>query len=155
MIFVRTIFEIPNIMMKKYKWHDKLVLLVEDDPSSLLLLQTILSHTGAKLLVAEDGETAIELVRENNDIDMVLMDIRLTGISGLQATERIKKIAPDITVIAQTACAVLGDMDMCLRAGCNAYITKPLHTDTLLETMDYYFKRAVAQDILDSVYFSN
>jgi len=86
---------------------------------------------------------------------MVLMDIRLTGISGLQATERIKKIAPDITVIAQTACAVLGDMDMCLRAGCNAYITKPLHTDTLLETMDYYFKRAVAQDILDSVYFSN
>ena len=50
----------------------------------------------AKLLVAEDGETAIELVRENNDIDMVLMDIRLTGISGLQATERIKKIAPDI-----------------------------------------------------------
>ena len=93
MIFVRTIFEIPNIMMKKYKWHDKVVLLVEDDPSSLLLLQTILSHTGAKLLVAEDGETAIELVRENNDIDMVLMDIRLTGISGLQATERIKKLS--------------------------------------------------------------
>jgi hypothetical protein len=140
---------------KKYIWHDKVVLLVEDDPSSLMLLQTILARTGAKLLVAVDGETAINLVQENSNIDMVLMDIRLTGINGLQATEQIKKIKPETPVIAQTACAVLGDMEMCLNAGCNAYITKPIHTETLLETMDYYFKRAKAQDILDSVYYSN
>jgi CheY-like chemotaxis protein len=140
---------------KKYLWHDKVVLIVEDDSSSLMLLQTILARTGAKLLIAIDGETAINLVHENRNIDMVLMDIRLTGINGLQATEHIRKIIPETPVIAQTACAVLGDMEMCLNAGCNAYITKPIHSETLLETMDYYFKRAVAQDILDSVYYSN
>lgn len=142
-------------MVKKYTWENKVVLVVEDDPSSLMLLQTILGRTGAKLLVAVDGQTAINLVQENGDIDIVLMDIRLTGLSGLEATEQIKKIKPNTPIIAQTACAVLGDMEMCLNAGCNAYITKPIHTDTLLETMDYYFRRSVAQELLESAWYSN
>jgi hypothetical protein len=142
-------------VVKKYTWENKVVLVVEDDPSSLMLLQTILGRTGAKLLVAVDGQTAINLVQENGDIDIVLMDIRLTGLSGLEATEQIKKIKPNTPIIAQTACAVLGDMEMCLNAGCNAYITKPIHTDTLLETMDYYFRRSVAQELLESAWYSN
>ena len=142
-------------MTKKYSWDNKVVLVVEDDPSSLMLLQSILARTGAKLLVAVDGQSAINLVQENSDIDMVLMDIRLTGINGLEATEQIKKIKPNTPVIAQTACAVLGDMEKCLNAGCNAYITKPIHTNTLLETMDYYFKKSITQNLLDSVWFAN
>ncbi len=138
-----------------YDWNDKVVLVVEDDASSLLLLQTILQKTGAKLLIANDGETAVNLVQENNEIDMVLMDIRLEGLSGLEATEQIKKITPDTPVIAQTACAVIGDMELCLNAGCNAYITKPIHSESLLETMDYYFKRSMAEELLNSALYAN
>ncbi|HOP04869.1 MAG TPA: response regulator [Tenuifilaceae bacterium] len=142
-------------MPKHYSWNDKVVLVVEDDPSSLMLLQTILSRTGAKLLVAEDGETAVSLVQDNSDIDLILMDIRLKGLSGLEATEQIKKINPKTPVIAQTACAIVGDMEMCLQAGCNAYLAKPIVTETLLETMDYYFKKSMVQDIFDSVWYAN
>lgn len=142
-------------MTKNYSWKDKVVLVVEDDPSSLMLLQTIISRTGAKLLLAEDGETAVSMVQDNSDIDLVLMDIRLKGLSGLEATEQIKRITPNTPVIAQTACAVAGDMEMCLEAGCNAYLSKPIMSDTLLETMDYYFRKSIVQNLMDSVWYSN
>ena len=142
-------------MTKNYTWHDKVVLIVEDDVSSLMLLKAILSKTGAKVIIAEDGETAVDLVQSNMHIDLILMDIRLKGLSGLEATQLIKQIKPSTPVIAQTACAILGDMEKCLDAGCNAYISKPIESSTLLETMDYYFKRNVAQDLLDTIMFAN
>jgi CheY-like chemotaxis protein len=83
------------------------------------------------------------------------MDIRLKGLNGLEATQLIKQITPNIPVIAQTACAILGDMEKCISAGCNAYLSKPIESKTLLETMDYYFRRTVAQDLLDSIIYSN
>ena len=135
--------------------HNKVVLVVEDYISSQMLLKTILARTGVKVLVAEDGETAISLVESNDDIDMVLMDIRLKGLDGLQATQQIKQLKPNTPVIAQTACAIMGDMEKCLNAGCNAYITKPIETTLLLETMDYYFRRAIDQEKIDNVMYSN
>jgi hypothetical protein len=139
----------------KYSWNDKVILVVEDDTSSLMLLQAILSRTGARLLFAEDGETAISLFESHNEIDMVLMDIRLKGLNGLEATTRIKKINPLTPVIAQTACAIVGDMEKCYEAGCNAYLSKPIATTTLLETIDYYFKKSAVQELLDSTIYSN
>lgn len=142
-------------MTKNYSWNDKVVLVVEDDTSSLMLIKTILSKTGAKILVAEDGETAIDLVQNNASIDLILMDIRLKGLNGLEATKQIKQIKPNTPVIAQTACAIIGDMEKCLDAGCNAYITKPIERNLLLETMDYYFKMSIAQGMFDNVMYSN
>jgi two-component system cell cycle response regulator DivK len=138
-----------------FAWQDKVILIVEDDKSSLMLLQAILSKTGAKLIVAEDGESAVNIFHTNSKIDMVLMDIRLSGFDGLEATRRIRKINPDIPVIAQTACAILGDMEKCLAAGCNAYITKPIEANKLMQTMDYYFRRSIAQSLIDTIIFSN
>ncbi len=142
-------------MKKTYTWHNKVVLVVEDDVSSQMLLKTILAKTGVTVLVAEDGETAVSLVESNDEIDMVLMDIRLKGLDGLQATQQIKQLRPNTPVIAQTACAIMGDMEKCLNAGCNAYISKPIETTLLLETMDYYFRRAIAQEMIDNVMYSN
>ncbi|MDD2278699.1 MAG: response regulator [Bacteroidales bacterium] len=142
-------------MTKNYSWNDKVVLVVEDDTSSLMLIKTILSKTGAKILVAEDGETAIDLVQNDVSIDLILMDIRLKGLNGLEATKQIKQIKPNTPVIAQTACAIIGDMEKCLDAGCNAYITKPIERNLLLETMDYYFKMSIAQGMFDNVMYSN
>lgn len=144
-----------GIVTKNYSWQDKVVLVVEDDTSSLMLIKTILSKTGAKVLVAEDGETAIDLVQNDVNIDLILMDIRLKGLNGLEATKQIKQIKPNTPVIAQTACAIIGDMEKCLDAGCNAYITKPIERNLLLETMDYYFKMSIAQGMFDNVMYSN
>lgn len=142
-------------MKKTYTWQDKVVLVVEDDTSSLMLLKAILSKTGAKILVAEDGETAVNLFQSNTHIDLVLMDIRLKGLSGLEATVQIKQIKPNTPIIAQTACVIAGNMEKCLNAGCNAYITKPIETNLLLETMDYYFKMGIAQEMFADVVYSN
>lgn len=139
----------------EYSWPDKVVLVVEDDISSLILLRTILSKTGVKVLVAEDGETAVKIVKDNAKIDLILMDIKLKGLNGLDATRQIKAIIPEMTVIAQTACAISGDMEKCLDAGCNAYITKPISSAKLLETIDYYFRRNAAYDLMNMVVHAN
>jgi len=120
----------------KYTWRDKLFLIVEDDPASSMLLEIILSRKGAKLLFAESGEQAIDLVKKTWGIDLVLMDIKLSGISGLQTAALIKEIRPDLPIVAQTACVVSGDKDRCFKAGCSAYISKPIIADVLLEAID-------------------
>lgn len=142
-------------MSNNYQWEDKTILVVEDDTSSLMLLQAILSRTGAHLLFAEDGETAVSIVENQDNIDLVLMDIRLKGLNGLEATQRIKEIKPETPVIAQSACAIVSDIEKGYAAGCNAYLTKPISTLALLETMDFYFKRNALQGLLDTAIYSN
>lgn len=123
-------------MTEKYKWSDKLFLVVEDDPASSLLLEIILSKTGAKLLFSNCGEKAIEIVRSTKNIDLVLMDIQMNGMNGIKTTSIIKMISPDLPIIAQTACVVYGDRERCLQAGCSAYITKPIITEVLLDAIE-------------------
>lgn len=135
-----------------YVWPGKVVLVVEDDLSSLMLLKAILTKTGVRIIVAEDGESAVEIIQSQLKVDMILMDIKLKGINGLEATRQIKQILPNLPVIAQTACAISGDMEKCYDAGCNAYLTKPLSSTKLLETMDYYFRRSVANELMEIIH---
>ncbi|HZJ73849.1 MAG TPA: response regulator [Perlabentimonas sp.] len=124
-----------------YTWPNKVALIVEDDASSLMLLEAILGKTGISILVVKNGEPAVDFIKQGKSVDIVLMDIKLKGISGLEATRQIKKINPDIPIIAQTACAVVGDKESCLNAGCDAYMSKPIVAKELLDTIDYYFKK--------------
>lgn len=141
--------------LPKYSWGDKLFLIVDDDPASAMLLEIILSKTGAKLLIAENGEKAIEIVHRTRGIDIILMDIKMAGISGLEATRRIKEINPSIPIIAQTACVVAGDKEKCYQAGCSAYLPKPIVTETLLEVIDYHLRRSISKEILEKPLFVN
>jgi CheY-like chemotaxis protein len=138
-----------------YAWSHKVVLVVEDDPSSQLLLKAILSKTGIKIIVVDNGNAAIQLIKDAEKVDLILMDIKLKGISGLEATRQIKSIMPNMPVIAQTACAISGDMEKCIAAGCSAYLTKPISSSKLLETIDYFFRRSKAQELVDLVSFTN
>ena len=134
-----------------YFWPNKVVLIVDDDFSSLYLLKAILSKTGVSVVLAEDGEAAIDIIKNNLTIDLVLMDIKLKGISGLDTTQQIKQLKPNLPIIAQTACVVSGDMEKCYQAGCSAYLTKPLSSEKLLETIDYYFRRNVAFELIEQI----
>lgn len=114
-------------------WSDKIFLVVEDTASNFQLISTYLQHTNVKLISVIDGYSAVEQVKSNPSIELVLMDIRLPELNGLKATGLIKTIRPDLKIIAQTAYAMESDRIMCLEAGCDAFIAKPYRRSDLVQ----------------------
>jgi signal transduction histidine kinase/ActR/RegA family two-component response regulator len=112
-------------------WENKRLLIVEDDEMSFLYLKEILKSTSAGLLHAKTGPQAIEMFTDHSDIDLVLMDIKLPGISGYEATRQIKQIR-NVPVIAQTAYAMADDQKKSIEVGCDEYISKPINRKKLL-----------------------
>lgn len=129
-----------DLKSKGYQWPGKKVLIVEDDPSNILYLNKLLEKALLTTLSAENGQKAIELVKSHKDIDLVLMDIQLPGINGLDATIEIKKLRPGLPVIAQTAFALVGDREKILEAGCDAYLAKPILIDDLFGMIRQYLE---------------
>ena len=121
-----------------YRWDSKNILVVEDDESSAFLLGTFLKETGASISFTTDGNEAVDFVREHPETDLILMDILLPEKDGFTATREIKSFAQDVVVIAQTAYAFSMDHHEALRAGCDAYLTKPLNMSLLLDKIDGY-----------------
>ncbi len=118
-----------------------LILVVEDEIYNYLFVEQVLQNRGLRVLHSQDGLEAVEHVKENKDIGMVFMDIRLPGIDGYEATKRIKEIRPDLPVIALTALALSGDRVKAIEAGCDDYIKKPVLSDELLAVVDKIFAK--------------
>jgi PAS domain S-box-containing protein len=108
------------------------ILVVEDEEINWLYLNEILKKT-AKTMHARNGEQALEHLKKYPEIDIILMDIKLPDINGLELTKIIKSLFPDVPVIAQTAFALSGDRELAIEAGCSDYITKPVNKAKLLE----------------------
>ncbi len=108
------------------------ILIAEDDKTSFILIEEIIGAYDVKLVHAEDGQEAVDIVQRDPSIDLVLMDIKLPVMDGYEATREIKKIRPDLPVIAQTAFAYKEDKQKAFDAGCNEYISKPLQPEELL-----------------------
>ncbi len=109
------------------------ILLVEDNEMNRDMLSRRLLKKGYDLVMAMDGEQAIEMARSESP-DLILMDISLPGLDGWEATRRLKA-RPEtqaIPIIALTAHAMAGDREKCLEAGCNDYDTKPVEFPRLL-----------------------
>lgn len=115
------------------------VLIAEDDIASVQMLKLVLGKMGIESLTAYDGAQTIEMVRNNPGLNLVLMDLKMPILSGLDATRQIRKFNTSIPIIAQTAYALSGDREMALAAGCSDYITKPVKTGDLLEVMAQFF----------------
>ena len=118
----------------------KKILIVEDDTTNLTLLMDFLEMSNAHILVAEDGSKAISICEQNEDIDLVLMDIMLPSLNGIEAAERIKEFRKDLPVIAQTAYLMFNSELKCKNAGCDDYIRKPIDLEELIEKMNKYLK---------------
>jgi CheY-like chemotaxis protein/anti-sigma regulatory factor (Ser/Thr protein kinase) len=119
----------------------KQILIVEDNAVSSFFLQETLSSTGAKLYTAANGRTAIEIFKNNIDIDLVLLDIQLPEISGYQVAREMKKIRESVPIIAQTAYGSLDDKKKCLLAGCSDYLRKPVDPQDLLAKLATTFNK--------------
>lgn len=121
-----------------YNWKGKTILIAEDEKTNYSLLENIISPTNASVIWVKNGMDAIEACRDNENIDLVLMDIKMPDMNGLEATKRIRKIKKNLPIIAQTAYATPNDEDNCLRAGCNDYLAKPLGIDDILTKINKY-----------------
>ena len=108
-----------------YKWTGKTILIAEDEENNYRYFKMMISKTQANVLRAENGIEAIKICREKT-IDLVLMDIKMPEMDGLEATKIIKKDIGDIPIIALTAFAMENDEKMSIEAGCDAYISKPI-----------------------------
>jgi CheY-like chemotaxis protein len=111
------------------------ILIVEDDSSSRLYLNKILEKTGAILLNAVDGQEAIDIARENEDIDIILMDIQLPVIDGYKSAEIIREFRNNIIIIAQTAYGLMGDKEKIVDSGFDDFVIKPIFSQTLVEKL--------------------
>jgi CheY-like chemotaxis protein len=122
----------------RYDWSDKLILIVEDIEANHMFIAAALKRTNSQLLWAKDGLEAIEMCKEYDSIDLVLMDIRLPQLDGYEATRQIKAFRPDLPIIAQTAYVMSNEKGTVLQAGCDDLITKPIRLNILLETVAKY-----------------
>jgi len=113
-------------------WENKTILIVEDVEPNYYLLKNSLKKTKAKIVWAGTGDEAINMCKNNPDIDIVLMDIHLPDISGHEATRKIKALRNEITVIAQTAFVFSGERQKSIDAGCDDYIAKPIRSSELI-----------------------
>ncbi len=115
------------------------VLVAEDEKINFQLIKTILTKAGAEVFHAKTGIEAVEIVQSSKQtIDLVLMDIKMPGLSGSDALVEIKKINPSIPIIACTAYAQTEEASLFFDQGFNDYIPKPINRQSLLEIIEKY-----------------
>lgn len=119
-------------------WKGKTILLAEDEEVNLLFIQAVLKATGINIVTAMSGLEAIEQCEKNEDISLVLMDIKMPVMDGLTATRIIKSHRQNLPIIATTAYALSTDREKCLEAGCIDYLSKPIKKDMLIDMMNKY-----------------
>lgn len=111
---------------------DKTILIVEDEELNTIFLKQALRSLHANLKVALNGADALDLIRANTKIDLILMDIKMPVMDGVEATKRIKELNPNIPIIAQTAFAMANEEYKFRKQGFDDYITKPIDIEVLL-----------------------
>jgi signal transduction histidine kinase/ActR/RegA family two-component response regulator len=119
----------------------QIVLIAEDGDINFLFLKTILSKIPDYNFIihrAENGKEAVEICKENKEINLVLMDIKMPIMDGYEATERIKKLRPKLPVIAQTAFSTEEDIQKAINAGCDDFISKPIDRILLQAILSRY-----------------
>lgn len=109
------------------------ILITEDDSTSMLLLKKVLEFEKANLFFASNGQEAFKIARTTPELQIILMDLKMPVMDGYTATQMIKRIKPEITIIAQSACAFSNDQDEAIKSGCDDYIRKPINIEMLLE----------------------
>jgi len=132
----------------------KRILVVEDNETNLYLIRFMLQKSGYEVIEAMEGQTGVELAAKEKP-DLILMDIQLPDIDGLEATKAIRKFETDdmqpqssivnrqssihrVPIIALTSYAMVGDREKAMAAGCTGYIEKPINPETFIEDMEKF-----------------
>ncbi|MDF1546988.1 MAG: PAS domain S-box protein, partial [Bacteroidales bacterium] len=132
---------ISKSKIEKMSLENTHILIAEDEQMNYFFLQEALSNTGASLEWAKNGLEAVKFIESERTFDLVLMDMKMPIMDGYEATEKIKKIKPEIPVIAQTAYAMPEEQKKGYQAGCDFYLSKPIDPDLLIDTIHKYLQK--------------
>lgn len=127
--------------IEKYNWAGKKILIAEDEDTNYVVVKASLARTHVNLQRVKNGEDAVEKCL-NEDFDLVLMDIKMPLLNGIDATKQIKAQKPKLPIIAQTAYILKNERDLCIQAGCDDYMPKPVKSYVLLETIHKFILNA-------------
>jgi CheY-like chemotaxis protein len=108
------------------------ILIAEDEEINFILLNEMLSHSKISILRASNGMEAVDLCQTKDQIDLVLMDVRMPIMNGLEATKLIKVFRPSLPIIIQTAFSSESDRLKAFESGCSDFISKPISKDLLI-----------------------
>lgn len=114
-------------------------LIVEDDEDSLLFLNVIIEGKVKNIITAKNGMEAIDACKNGFDLDLILMDIKMPVMDGIEATKKIREFNKDVVIIAQTAQVLNEEKQEIFDAGCNDYISKPINREKLYDLINKYF----------------
>jgi len=124
-----------------FDFSDKLVLVVEDNEISFKLIHAVLTQVKTNIVRASNGKEAIEACLAEIHYDLVLMDMQMPEVDGLEATRRIKQIRPELPIVATTANTYDENYIACREAGCDGFLTKPLQFRKMFELMQSLFDK--------------
>jgi CheY-like chemotaxis protein len=133
--FIKGKEDAANVPVKKNGFQIKNlnIMVVEDDDTSFSLLKRSLQKITHKVIRAGNGIDAISLCKDNPDLDLILMDVRMPKMDGYEATRQIRQFNRNVIIIAQTAYGFLGEREKAISSGCNDYISKPIDLTRLFE----------------------
>ena len=134
-----------RINSSEIDWNGKVILLTEDEEVNFIYISELFENTGINLLRTTTAEEAITICKSQQPVDLILMDIRLPGMNGFDATRSIKKLRPNTPVIAQTAYAMENERKESISSGCDHYLTKPFDQTVLFDIIDGYLEKTNQQ----------
>ncbi|PLX14574.1 MAG: hypothetical protein C0597_09775 [Marinilabiliales bacterium] len=129
---------VKSVQPSDFNCENKIILVAEDKKINFEIIQETLVPTNANLLWAKNGKDALDMIKKEDKIDLVLLDIQMPVMDGYECATQIKKMTQKIPVIAQTAYALPQDSYKCFDAGCDDYIAKPISMDQFLSKLDKY-----------------
>jgi CheY-like chemotaxis protein len=129
-----------NPAIEKKELHDLTIMIAEDEPDNFRLIEQLLKKTEAKIIWAHNGQEVVDYFQNigNCEKHLILMDIKMPVLNGLEACKIIRQKNPDIPIIAVTAFAQLGDKDHIMKNGFDGYVSKPLSAEKLLVAISQY-----------------
>ena len=122
----------------EYNWEDKMIVVVEDVDFNFRLIKKQLKLTKAKISWLKNGQESINYIKEDKPADIILMDVRMPVLDGIDATKAIKILRPEVPIIMQTACVIGSDYEDVTESGCDDFIFKPIIANELLEKINKY-----------------
>jgi len=131
-VYPNILARIPNLNMQ-----DLVILIVDDEPINYKYLEILLKNKVKKVDIAVNGKQAIEMAN-NTRYNLILMDLKMPVMSGIEATKILKTKYPDLPVIAQTAYSLPAEKAYALKAGCDDIIVKPINKEKMMEVINKY-----------------
>ncbi len=124
---------------KSYQWEKRKIVVAEDEELNWMFIREMLRKTGVELHRAKDGREAVDLTRGLAP-DVVLMDLKMPELNGIEAVKMIREFNPEVPIIAQTAFVMAEEKEESIRAGCTYFVTKPLDRTVVMELIDRCFR---------------